>query len=197
MKRLSVFLVSILMLVGCQSATDQAMKVIDDSVKKDETALVALSELTVKEETFLKLVDELLIQAEDDFAKASSMIPETLDVLTEMNNVLESQEKVLTLSETQEKELSQLAEGLEGEVSTLVTSFLSYKTYLTQYLALKLEVNHHYEAFLTSIKADMPFKEIEKMLASLNQALRTTTEVYQEYETSAYEFSANYELIKK
>lgn len=197
MKRLSVFLVSILMLVGCQSATDQAMKIIDDSVKKDETALVALNELSVKEETFLNLVDELLIQAEDDFAKASSMIPETLDVLTEMNNVLESQEKVLTLSETQEKELSQLEEGLEGEVSTLVTSFLSYKTYLTQYLALKLEVNHHYEAFLTSIKADMPFKEIEKMLASLNQALRTTTEVYQEYEASAYEFSANYELIKK
>lgn len=195
MKQLAIIFISVLMLSGCGSASNKALKLVEGSIKVDEGALVALNSVKETEEEFLTLMSDILIEGEQNFDKANTIIPQAAKLLKEVDVILQEQEVKLKLSDEKVKKIEKLIKELGEEELSMMESFLDYKNHLTLYLELKLELNDAYETFLSQIKSDTTFKDIELMIASLNKKLDEVSNAYTVYENSVYDFSAKYEQV--
>lgn len=195
MKRLVVFLISSMMLVGCGNPTNQAMKLINQTVEKDQEVITGLREVEEREKMFLESFNQLLVKAEEDFTQVDEMKEETLKSLSEIKESLTRQAKDLALSEKEKNKMKETSETVDGDVSKLLNSFLAYKAMMTHYLESKLEVHESYEAFLTSVTSDIPFKELEKLLSVLNLQINLTNQAYEGYELALQDFSNQYQLM--
>ena len=195
MKRLVVFLVSVMMLGGCGNPSDQAMKLINQTVEKDQEVITGLHEVEEKEKVFLESFNQLLVKAEEDFTQVDKMKEETLKSLGEIKDSLTQQVKDLSLSEREKNKMKEVAETTEGDVSKLINSFLAYKAMMTHYLESKLEVHESYGTFLTSVAADIPFKELEGLLSVLNLQINLTNQAYDDYQLALDDFSNQYQLV--
>lgn len=195
MKRFSMIFATTLMLTGCGVTSNKAVKIIQEELKSNETSLTVLTDIEEKEEEFLALMDDILIDGEQEFDKASELIPQALAKLEEIQSVLKEQEEKLTLSEKKVEKINKQIEDLTTEESSMATAFLDYKNNLSVYLGLKTETNDAYKTFLTEIKGDTSFKDIELMIASLNNSLKATTDAYAAYEASALDFSEKYQQV--
>lgn len=193
MKRLIAAGALALMLVGCSASPKDAIKLVANTIKNDVKPLIVLGALETKEEEFAMLVDDILYKAEENFEAAEALIPQAVTSLTEIKNTISKQTKELALSEKEIKKVEKMKSELEEADSTasvvMLEGFLDYKNYLKIFLESKVEGYETYEGFLTQIKGDMGFKDIEVLIASLNKSLESIGKAHENYKMSVESFS--------
>ena len=183
------------MLTACGSKTDQLIDVITEQSKVDEPAIAQLQETFNTQMTFMESFDDLLKDAAKKYEKVEEVRPELQAEATTLKQSFETAHNQLVLTEEEMLKLEKLLTKAEKEadyesVKALTEAYQAYKTALESVVTGNVELMTTYESFLTDITADMPFKDLEELIGSLNQALATVNEAYEIYSELATQFQS-------